>query len=95
MPAISSGASDANSPSCYHTSKSSPDGESQLSQLSASVSECAGCGQTILDRYYLLAVDRKWHGNCLKCSVCLISLDAERSCFSRDGQIFCKEDYYK
>ncbi|XP_063633124.1 LIM/homeobox protein Lhx9-like [Cydia splendana] len=57
--------------------------------------ECAGCGGRIQDRYYLLAVDRQWHGSCLRCCECRLPLDSELTCFSRDGNIYCKEDYYR
>ncbi|KAK6629382.1 LIM/homeobox protein Lhx9 [Polyplax serrata] len=56
---------------------------------------CAGCGSRILDRYYLLAVDRQWHSPCLKCCECKLPLDTELTCFARDGNIYCKEDYYR
>lgn len=56
---------------------------------------CAGCGGRIHDRYYLLAVDRQWHAPCLKCCECKIPLDTELTCFARDGNIYCKEDYYR
>ena len=56
---------------------------------------CAGCGGRILDRYYLLAVDRQWHSPCLKCTECKSPLDTELTCFARDGNIYCKEDYYR
>lgn len=58
-------------------------------------SMCAGCGGRIHDRYYLLAVDRQWHAPCLKCCECKIPLDTELTCFARDGNIYCKEDYYR
>lgn len=57
--------------------------------------ECAGCGTSINDRYYMSADDRHWHGSCLKCSHCKTDLQEETSCFQRDGQIFCKSDYYR
>ncbi|KAH7636631.1 lim/homeobox protein lhx9-like protein [Dermatophagoides farinae] len=60
-----------------------------------SMVECAGCGSHIFDRYYLSAVDQHWHVSCLKCSQCKVNLQAEPSCFSRDGLIFCKSDYYR
>ncbi|KAK3088041.1 hypothetical protein FSP39_013846 [Pinctada imbricata] len=60
-----------------------------------SPSFCAGCGVRILERHYLLAVDKQWHTHCLKCSECKIRLDSELTCFSRDGNIYCKEDYYR
>lgn len=56
---------------------------------------CAGCGGKIVDRFYLLAVDRQWHSACLKCSECKLPLDSELTCFARDGVIYCKEDYYR
>ncbi|KAK5642455.1 hypothetical protein RI129_008622 [Pyrocoelia pectoralis] len=56
---------------------------------------CAGCGTRIHDRYYLLAVDRQWHGHCLKCCECKLPLDSELTCFAREGNIYCKEDYYR
>lgn len=46
-------------------------------------------------RFYLLAADRSWHGSCLRCFRCSQPLDSELSCFSRDGNIYCKEDYYR
>ncbi|XP_066996698.1 LIM/homeobox protein Lhx9 [Anabrus simplex] len=56
---------------------------------------CAGCGRRITDRYYLLAVDRRWHAACLQCCQCHQALDGEVTCFARDGNIYCKEDYYR
>ncbi|CAF1122952.1 unnamed protein product [Rotaria sp. Silwood1] len=56
---------------------------------------CYGCRQLIDDRYYLMAVDRSWHLSCLKCFDCGMSLEQERTCFARYGQIFCKDDYIK
>ncbi|XP_034232633.1 LIM/homeobox protein Lhx9-like [Thrips palmi] len=56
---------------------------------------CAGCGQRISDRFYLLAVDRRWHAACLQCCSCRHALDGEVTCFSRDGNIYCKKDYYR
>lgn len=48
-----------------------------------------------IHRFYLLAADRSWHGSCLRCSRCSQPLDTELSCFARDGNIYCKEDYYR
>uniref|UniRef100_A0AAU7PJI5 Apterous A n=1 Tax=Sogatella furcifera TaxID=113103 RepID=A0AAU7PJI5_SOGFU len=56
---------------------------------------CAGCGGRICDRYYLYAVDRRWHAACLQCSQCHRALDKEVTCFARDGNIYCKKDYYR
>ncbi|XP_066151221.1 LIM/homeobox protein Lhx2-like [Euwallacea fornicatus] len=73
------------------TSPCSSMGGSSLGEASS----CAGCGGRIQDRYYLLAVDRQWHACCLKCSECKLPLDSELTCFARDGNIYCKEDYYR
>jgi len=56
---------------------------------------CSGCGQRIFDRYYVLAVDRQWHNECLKCHRCGTVLSGHTTCFSRDGLILCKDDYYR
>ncbi|KAL3871916.1 hypothetical protein ACJMK2_039988 [Sinanodonta woodiana] len=56
---------------------------------------CAGCGIRIVEKYYLMAADRVWHLDCLKCCDCNIRLDTELTCFSRDENIYCKEDYYR
>ena len=47
------------------------------------------------DRFYLSAVEKRWHAGCLQCCVCRHVLDGETSCFSRDGNIYCKSDYYR
>uniref|UniRef100_A0AAG5DBM7 LIM zinc-binding domain-containing protein n=1 Tax=Anopheles atroparvus TaxID=41427 RepID=A0AAG5DBM7_ANOAO len=57
--------------------------------------KCAGCGIPIRDRYYLLVADRAWHNQCLRCCKCLHNLEAELSCYSREGNIYCKDDYYR
>ncbi|XP_067141185.1 LIM/homeobox protein Lhx9-like isoform X1 [Centruroides vittatus] len=57
--------------------------------------KCAGCGVLIKDRYYLLAVDREWHVQCLKCSLCHQKLESQTTCFSKNGNIYCRYDYYK
>ncbi|XP_014219811.1 LIM/homeobox protein Lhx9-like [Copidosoma floridanum] len=56
---------------------------------------CGGCGRDIAERWYLKAADRAWHCGCLRCCHCRLPLAAELTCFSRDGNIYCKEDYYR
>ncbi|XP_048376143.2 LIM/homeobox protein Lhx9-like [Stegostoma tigrinum] len=63
--------------------------------LSAKAAECAACGEPIYDRYVLFAVDRPWHARCLKCCVCDLALGSELTCFSKDGDIYCRDDYYR
>ncbi|XP_032993566.1 LIM/homeobox protein Lhx2 isoform X2 [Lacerta agilis] len=74
-------------------------GETELGMPSMSgergATLCAGCGAKISDRYYLLAVDKQWHMRCLKCCECKLNLESDLTCFSKDGSIYCKEDYYR
>ena len=56
---------------------------------------CGGCGLLIKDRFYVLAVDKQWHNDCLKCTSCGLLLYNQITCFSKDGHIYCKEDYYR
>ncbi|XP_068618151.1 protein apterous-like isoform X2 [Battus philenor] len=56
---------------------------------------CAGCGSRITDRFYLLALERRWHTPCLRCCECKMPLDSEQRCYSRDSNIFCKNDYFR
>ncbi|XP_022094879.1 LIM/homeobox protein Lhx4-like isoform X2 [Acanthaster planci] len=58
-----------------------------------SVPKCAGCDQSILDRFIHKVQDRSWHAKCLKCVDCQMQLN-ER-CFTRGGQLFCKDDFFK
>ena len=62
---------------------------------SSIVPECSGCLCQIQERYYLLVMDKAWHLNCLRCFECKQSLDSQQSCFTKDGVIYCKEDYFK
>ncbi len=59
------------------------------------MARCGGCGGIISDRYYLLAVDRQWHCQCLKCYHCGEQLESQLTCFSKEGFIYCKNDYYQ
>jgi hypothetical protein len=56
---------------------------------------CAGCRQLIRDRHYLSAIDRDWHVTCLVCAVCRMPLDSHGTCYTKDGQIYCKQDYFR
>ncbi|CAG7829482.1 unnamed protein product [Allacma fusca] len=56
---------------------------------------CGGCGLLIKDRFYVLAVDKQWHNDCLKCTTCGDLLYNQITCFSKDGHIYCKDDYYR
>ncbi|XP_072016106.1 LIM/homeobox protein Lhx9-like [Amphiura filiformis] len=68
----------------------------QLQQTSGSKpSMCAGCGERISDRFYLMAADRQWHNRCLRCCECKMQMDNALTCFAKDGEIYCKADYFR
>uniref|UniRef100_UPI0037E7F574 LIM/homeobox protein Awh-like n=1 Tax=Semicossyphus pulcher TaxID=241346 RepID=UPI0037E7F574 len=54
---------------------------------------CAGCGEQLCDRFFLLATGRVWHGACLRCSQCHCELQTHPSLYWRDGNIYCQQDY--
>ncbi|VDP54521.1 unnamed protein product [Soboliphyme baturini] len=54
---------------------------------------CAGCDQPIYDRYLSHVMDKTWHASCLICWVCKSPLNDK--CYTRDGNIYCKSDFYK
>ena len=68
---------------------------SSMPSLSSPPPLCAGCRLRIVDKYYLCAVEAKWHTACLKCAECGVELENQLSCFERDGQIYCKDDYVR
>ena len=53
---------------------------------------CAGCDQPILDRYLFNVSDQSWHPECVTCCECRTQLTDK--CFSRDGKLFCRNDYF-
>ncbi|XP_071949094.1 LIM/homeobox protein Lhx3-like isoform X2 [Antedon mediterranea] len=55
------------------------------------IPKCAGCQHPILDRFIHKVLERFWHAKCLRCSECGCLLN-ER-CFTRNGEVFCKEDF--
>uniref|UniRef100_A0A6P7F2N4 LIM/homeobox protein Lhx3 n=1 Tax=Diabrotica virgifera virgifera TaxID=50390 RepID=A0A6P7F2N4_DIAVI len=61
--------------------------------LEATIPKCGGCHELILDRFILKVADRTWHAKCLQCSDCRVQLTDK--CFARNGQLFCKDDFFK
>ena len=72
-----------------------PPAESLSQEMIMGPPLCAGCNLRIVDKFYLSAVDSKWHVSCLKCSECGMELESQVSCYERDSAIFCKEDYLR
>lgn len=66
---------------------------SPLSHCVATIPKCGGCHELILDRFILKVLERTWHAKCLQCSECHAQLNDK--CFARNGQLFCKEDFFK
>ncbi|XP_058981206.1 LIM/homeobox protein Lhx4 isoform X1 [Musca domestica] len=62
-------------------------------ELEATIPKCGGCHELILDRFVLKVLERTWHAKCLQCSECHAQLNDK--CFARNGQLFCKEDFFK
>jgi len=54
---------------------------------------CAECHQQIQDQYVLRVGDQSLHQDCLKCAACRAPLTD--SCFSKFGQFYCKQDFYR
>lgn len=57
------------------------------------VVNCAGCERPINDQYLYNVLDRAWHQSCIQCSDCKTSLNDK--CFSRDGKLYCKDDFFR
>ncbi|KFD55295.1 hypothetical protein M513_03936, partial [Trichuris suis] len=56
---------------------------------------CFACRENITDQFYLHVAGQCWHIQCLQCCVCHSNLETNLTCFTRNGLIFCKEDYFK
>jgi len=56
-------------------------------------SACAACQEPILDQWIYEVSDRLWHEHCLRCSECHQRLTEK--CYSRDGKLFCQQDFYR
>uniref|UniRef100_A0AAV2J415 LIM zinc-binding domain-containing protein n=1 Tax=Knipowitschia caucasica TaxID=637954 RepID=A0AAV2J415_KNICA len=54
---------------------------------------CAGCERPILDRFLLNVLDRAWHVKCVQCCDCKCNLTEK--CFSREGRLYCKNDFFR
>uniref|UniRef100_A0A3P9H2J4 LIM domain kinase 1 n=1 Tax=Oryzias latipes TaxID=8090 RepID=A0A3P9H2J4_ORYLA len=53
---------------------------------------CKGCERRIYDEQYLQALNSAWHSLCFKCCECSALLS--NWYYEKDGQLFCKEDYW-
>lgn len=67
--------------------------ESQQLSNFKMVQFCAGCEGPITDRFLLNVLDRPWHIKCVQCCECKAKLTEK--CFSREGKLFCKSDFFR
>jgi len=54
---------------------------------------CAECNLPIEDQYVLRVGESSLHQECLKCASCRAPLT--ESCFSKFGQFYCRQDFYR
>ena len=54
---------------------------------------CGGCGEVIVDKYLMNVLDKAWHASCVRCSDCTVPLTEK--CYSRDGRLYCKQDFFR
>lgn len=82
-------------PGCPSPSSAVRVGRSALGVLQAGdmMVHCAGCERPILDRFLLNVLDRAWHAKCVQCCECNCNLTEK--CFSRDGKLYCKTDFFR
>ena len=71
------------------------DGEGPTGNGNEAPPVCGGCRLRIVDKFFLCAIDLKWHSHCLKCSQCGVPLEQQMSCFRHEGRLYCKDDYAK
>ncbi|PIK57316.1 LIM domain only protein [Apostichopus japonicus] len=58
--------------------------------------ECQGCKQWIRDRYFLRAMEKYWHEDCLSCDLCQCRLgEVDCHLYTKLGRKLCKRDYLR
>ncbi|CAF3318906.1 unnamed protein product [Rotaria socialis] len=55
--------------------------------------DCSVCSLPICDQFVFKVNDNHFHSLCLNCSECHAKLLDK--CYSRDGSVYCKEDFFK
>lgn len=57
---------------------------------------CAACARPIKERYLLVALDKQWHEDCLKCACCDCRLgEVGSSLFTHADKILCRRDFLR
>ena len=62
----------------------------------AAANICAACQRPIRERYLLVALDKHWHEDCLKCACCECRLgEVGSSLFTHSDKILCRRDFLR
>ncbi|KAL3870697.1 hypothetical protein ACJMK2_038741 [Sinanodonta woodiana] len=56
---------------------------------------CGACGVKIREKYLLRVDEQSWHLQCLRCCICDSSLEDHKTCYNKEGNFYCKLDYYR
>ncbi|KAL3870693.1 hypothetical protein ACJMK2_038737 [Sinanodonta woodiana] len=56
---------------------------------------CGACGVKIREKYLLRVDEQSWHLQCLRCCICDSSLEDHKTCYNKEGNFYCKPDYYR
>ncbi|XP_054761660.1 rhombotin-2-like [Lytechinus pictus] len=68
----------------------------EVLNVNPSYLECHGCKESIKDRYFLRALDKYWHEDCLSCDLCQCRLgEVDCHMYSKLGRKLCKRDYLR
>ncbi|CAF1580372.1 unnamed protein product [Rotaria sp. Silwood1] len=57
------------------------------------MNQCFGCSQPMYNQYISNVLDHLWHPDCVRCFVCRCLLNEQ--CYSREGKLYCKDDFTK
>ena len=55
--------------------------------------DCSVCSLPICDQFVFKVNEHYFHALCLNCSECHVKL--LEKCYTRDGRVFCQEDFFK
>ena len=72
-------------------SENVPDSLEEINKPSDNV--CVSCGFPVTETFVFKLSGFSYHEHCLSCSVCSILLGESEKCFSRDGNLYCREDF--
>ncbi|CAF2995199.1 unnamed protein product [Rotaria socialis] len=80
------------SPVAFNNSSNRPMRQSSRS-VPSTPSQCFGCSQPMLNPFISNVLDHLWHPECVRCFACRCVLNEQ--CYSREGKLYCKDDFIK